>query len=87
MSKQWESELKCAAQCGHCQQYLETKDRRVLSVYDHQPICTACKQAEEQKPDYDEASKSMISKCLEDTDRPYGDPGSYCFYHFVAYKC
>ena len=87
MSTTWESDLRCAAHCAHCRQPLAAKDRRILSVYDHQPICTACKQIEEQKEDYQEVSKSMIAHCLKETQRPYGDPGSYCFYHFCAYKC
>ena len=87
MHSRWESELRCAAHCHHCQMSLSPKDQRILSVYDHQPICVSCKQTEEQKSDYDQVSKAMIAQCLEDTQRPYGDPGSYCFHHFCPYKC
>jgi hypothetical protein len=29
----------------------------------------------------------MISTCIKETGKPYGDPQGYCFYHFCPYKC
>jgi hypothetical protein len=77
MQDNWEKELSCANHCKRCNQAIEEKDRRILSVYDHLPICMQCKQEEEKRPDFDDASKQM----------PYGDPASYCFHHFCPFKC
>jgi hypothetical protein len=87
MSDQWEKELSCAEKCTNCEAELEKRDQRILSVYTHAPICMNCKQAEEKRPDYADVSKGMIGQCIEDTGRPYGDPGGYCFHHFCPYKC
>jgi hypothetical protein len=57
MKDQWENELSCAIACNRCNTNLAARDQRILSVFDHQPICLACKQAEEKQPDYAEASK------------------------------
>ena len=87
MSDQWEKALSCAEKCTNCDTQLEKREQRILSVYTHAPICMNCKQAEEQRSDYADVSKGMIGQCIEDTGRPYGDPGGYCFHHFCPYKC
>ena len=87
MSDQWEKALSCAEKCTICEGKLEKRDQRILSVFTHAPICMTCKQAEEKRPDYADVSKGMIGQCIEDTGRPYGDPGGYCFHHFCPYKC
>ena len=87
MEKNWEKRLSCADRCGRCQRPLEAKDQRLLSVYDHDAICMTCKQAEEKKPDYEDVSKQMIATCMQETQKPYGDPASYCFHHFCPFKC
>jgi hypothetical protein len=46
-----------------------------------------CKREEEKRPDYEDMSKQMIAHCMETTDKPYGDPASYCFHHFCPFKC
>lgn len=87
MQGNWEKQLSCASQCERCQKPLAEKDQRLLSVYDHQPICIDCKKAEEKRPDYEDVSKQMIATCLLETNKPYGDPASYCFHHFCPFKC
>jgi len=87
MQDQWEHELSCAIACNRCDTKLSTGDQRILSVFDHQPICLACKQAEEKQPDYAEASKSMIGTCMMETEVMYGDPGGYCYFHFYPFTC
>ncbi len=87
MEDNWKKQLSCASQCQHCQRPLGKKDHRVLSVYDHQPICIHCKQAEETRPDYPDQSKRMIASCITTTGKPYGDPAGYCFHHFCPFKC
>ena len=87
MSDTWEKELACAVGCQRCGTSLTAKDKRILSVFDHQPICMTCKQAEEDKPDYAEASKQMIGTCMMETEVMYGDPGGYCYYHFYPFTC
>lgn len=83
----WEQKLSCATRCYKCNRGLGSKDPRILSVYDHQPICMICKKAEEQRPDYEEISKQMIGQCLIDTEVQYSDPGGYCYHHFYPFKC
>jgi hypothetical protein len=83
----WEKQLSCAGQCYRCHKSLTDKDRRFLSVIDHQPICAACKKEEEKRPGYEDASRQMMAQCMEQTSRPYGDPASYCFHHFCPFKC
>jgi hypothetical protein len=83
----WEEKLTCAIQCERCDQKIGPDDQRILSVYDHEPICMACKQDEEQRADYEEISKGMIGQCLIDTEMQYGDPEGYCFHHFYPFKC
>ena len=87
MKDQWERQLACAIACQRCDSKLTGKDPRILSVFDHQPICMTCKQAEENRPDYAEASKNMIGTCMLETEVMYGDPGGYCYHHFYAFTC
>jgi hypothetical protein len=60
---------------------------RILSVYDHQALCSDCKRKEEGRSDYEETFKNTIGQCLEDTEILQGDPGGYCYHHFYPYKC
>jgi hypothetical protein len=83
----WEKQLSCAEECSRCNKSLETKDRRILSITDHQPICADCKKEEEKRPDYEDASRQMMAQCIAETNKPYGDPASYCFHHFCPFKC
>lgn len=87
MSKHWETELACAVNCRRCSQSLAGGDQRILSVFDHQPICLACKEQEEAKPEYADAAKRMIGTCMMETEVMYGDPGGYCYYHFYPFSC
>ena len=87
MKDLWENELSCAVACKRCHKQLAVRDPRILSVYDHQPICLTCKQAEEKLPDYAEISKNTIGTCMMETEVMYGDPGGYCFYHFYPFTC
>jgi hypothetical protein len=87
MNQNWEKALSCANECKRCGGQIEDRAQRILSVYDHQPICMACKNEEEKRPDYDDTSKQMIAKCMQETHKPYGDPASYCFHHFCPFKC
>jgi hypothetical protein len=85
MQDQWEHDLSCAIACNRCDAKLATGDQRILSVFDHRPICLACKRAEEKQPDYAEASKSMIGTCMMETEVMYGDPGGYCFFPLLSF--
>ena len=87
MADNWEKQLACAEICQRCSKPLGNKDQRLLSVYDHQPICMTCKMEEEKKPDYEDMTREMISACMETENRPYGNPASYCFHHFCPFKC
>jgi len=87
MPGSWEKELSCALQCSRCNASLQNNTKRILSVYDHQPICLNCKKTEEARPDYEETSRAMIGQCLADTEVQYGDPGGYCYYHFYPFTC
>jgi len=87
MTDKWQSDLKCAIACAHCNKSLKADDRRILSVYDHQPICLDCKKREEERADYPEVSQKMIGTCMAETEVMYSDPGGYCFYHFYPFKC
>lgn len=87
MTHQWEKTLGCASHCAHCQQPLPASGQRILSVYDHQPICLACKQQEVTRPDYEETSRNMIGQCMADTEVQYTDPGGYCYFHFYPFTC
>jgi len=87
MEQNWEKRLACANECRRCSTQLEEKAQRILSVYDHQPICMECKKEEEKREDYEDTSRQMISGCIEETNKPYGDPASFCFHHFCPFKC
>jgi hypothetical protein len=87
MNQDWEKNLACAIECSHCGEKMGSASQRVLSVYDHQPICLKCKKEEETRPDYEEVSKNMIGQCMAETEVMYSDPGGYCFYHFYPFKC
>ena len=87
MTDNWEKELSCALACAGCEKTFDTKEERILSVYTHQPICMACKAEDEQKPDFADVSKTMISQCIQEEGKPYGDPAGYCFHHFCPFKC
>jgi hypothetical protein len=83
----WEKQLACAEKCGRCHKALGSKDRRILSVIDHRPICEDCKKQEEKRPDYEDVARQMMAQCMRETDKPYGDPAGYCFHHFCPFKC
>jgi hypothetical protein len=83
----WEKQLACAEQCGRCHKALTGKDRRILSIIDHRPICADCKKEEEKRPDYEDAARQMMAQCVEQTNKPFGDPAGYCFHHFCPFKC
>ena len=87
MPDTWEESISCALQCNRCNKRLTSKDKRYLSIYDHEAICTACKKEEETRPDYEETSKNMIGQCLAETELMYSDPQGYCLYHFHPYSC
>jgi len=87
MPDSWEEKLSCAIQCPRCEKKLAPADKRILSVYDHEPICMACKREEEARPDYAETSKNTIGQCLAETEILYGDPKGYCYYHFYPFTC
>jgi hypothetical protein len=87
MQTHWEKQLSCAGRCARCDHPLDRTDQRILSVWDHQPICLACKQAEEARPDYPDQSKQMIADCIAATGKPYGDTAGYCFHHFLPFRC
>ncbi len=87
MEDLWEKDLACALQCRRCDRRLLPREERILSVYDHQPICLGCKQVEEKQPDYETVSKQMIGQCLVDTEMAYSDRGGYCYYHFYPFTC
>lgn len=87
MQEVWAEKLVCATHCQRCERSLGAGDQRILSVYDHEPICMQCKNEEEQRADYEQVSKGMIGQCLIDTEMQYGDPEGYCFHHFYPFKC
>ena len=87
MADSWEEKLSCAIQCARCEKKLVPADERILSVYDHEPICLGCKKDEERRDDYPEVSKEAIGRCLAETEVLYGDPQGYCYHHFYPFKC
>lgn len=84
---QWKEKLSCALACHHCRATLKANDQRILSVYDHEPICMACKAEEEKRDDYESVSRDTIGTCLAETEVMYGDPQGYCFHHFYPFTC
>lgn len=87
MAVEWEKKLACAIECTRCKKPLDPKDQRILSVYDNEAVCMACKRKEEQRPDYKETSDTMVRQCLVDVELMQSDPGGYCFHHFYPYVC
>ena len=87
MREQWEKDLACLIVCPRCSQKLDASEQRILSVYDHEPICMACKNAEEEKNDYESVSREAIGNCMAETELLYSDPRGYCFYHFYPFTC
>ncbi len=87
MAEEWKEALSCALECGRCGTSLKPEDKRILSVYDHQPLCMKCKGEEEKLPDYEETAQKMIGACLADTELMYSDPGGYCYFHFYPLTC
>ena len=86
MKEHWEEKLSGAAVCSRCSKPITQEDKRILSVYDHRPICMPCKKEEETRPDYEEVSRTMIGNCMADTELKWSDPGGYCFYHFYPFR-
>ena len=84
---QWEEKLSCALVCSQCNDALKPTDKRILSVYTHEPICMDCKRKEEQRPDYETVSREAIGSCMAETEVMYSDPGGYCFHHFYPFTC
>lgn len=87
MPDAWAEKLSCAIQCQRCDRQLAPTDPRILSVYDHEAICTACKDDEEKRDDYEKVSKQTIGQCLMDTEMQWGDPQGYCYHHFYPFTC
>jgi hypothetical protein len=87
MERPWEKDLACAAACGRCARPLGRDDARILSVYDHRPVCLDCKREEERRTDYEDRSRAMIAGCIGETGKPYGDPAGFCFHHFCPFRC
>lgn len=87
MKDNWEDKITCATLCPRCNKEFGTNDQRILSVYDHQVICMACKGKEEKESDYEKISKAMIGHCMAETELEMGDPEGYCYHHFYPYKC
>lgn len=87
MREQWEKDLACLITCPRCNAKLEAGEERILSVYDHEPICMRCKKEEEQRPDYSRHSKQMIEQWMSESEVNYGDMAGYCYHHFNPFKC
>jgi len=87
MDAKWEEKLSCAKECPRCKKALDSREARILSVYDDEAICLDCKRKEEEQPNYAEVSKNMVGQCLADVELMQGDPGGYCFHHFYPYTC
>jgi len=87
MTVKWEERLACATECARCKKSLNSKDQRILSVYDHDAICRDCKKEEERRTDYEVTSETMVKQCLVDVELMQSDPGGYCFHHFYPYTC
>ena len=84
---QWEKALACAIKCFRCDTGLRPNQKRILSVYDHEPICLACKAEEEKRQDYETVSRETIGTCMAETEIMYSDPQGYCFHHFYPFTC
>jgi hypothetical protein len=84
---QWEKKLTCALACHRCDAELKPDMPRILSVYDHEPICMGCKKAEEGRDDYEAVSRETIGSCMAESEVLYGDPQGYCLHHFFPFTC
>ena len=84
---EWEKKLACTIQCLRCQKSLKPEDQRILSIYDHKPICMDCKKEEEQRSDFESVARQTIGTCMAENEMLYGDPGGYCLYHFYPFTC
>jgi hypothetical protein len=84
---QWEEKLNCALTCQRCGGGLKPQEPRILSIYDHEPVCMACKKNEEARPDYETVARQTIGACMADTELLYSDPGGYCLHHFYPFTC
>ena len=73
--------------CPRCSRNLESNEDRILSVYDHSPICMDCKKEEELREDYSEHSKQIIEQWMSESELNYGDLAGYCYHHFNPFKC
>lgn len=87
MEKEWEKQAACVLGCGKCGKNFAPNEERILSVYDHQPICKTCKAEEEKRPDYEEASKATIKECMLQVELTMSDPEGYCYHHFYPFTC
>jgi len=87
MAVEWEKKLACARECSRCGRSLNSKDQRILSPYDSEPICMACKVHEEQRPDYKATADMMTKECMVDVELMRSDPEGFCFHHFYPYTC
>jgi hypothetical protein len=83
----WKQKITCMTECSRCGRGLGSGDQRILSCYDHEPICIICKKDEERRPDYEEISKKMIGQCMIDAELKQSDPQGYCYNHFYPYQC
>lgn len=84
---EWEKKLACAIECPRCQKSLKPDNQRILSIYDHEPICLDCKKVEEQRPDYKTIARQTIGTIMAENELLYGDPGGYCLHHFYPFTC
>jgi len=87
MSDEWKEALNCALTCKRCGVTLKAGADRILSVYDHAPICMSCKNEEENRPDYESVARRVIGQCMAETEVMYSDPAGYCYFHFYPFKC
>jgi len=88
MNDPWKEKIMCMTQCPRCESSLKGNDQRILSVYDHEPICMTCKSEEEKRPNYEEVSMNMVGMCMIDAELSYSmDPKGYCYHHFNTYRC
>ena len=83
----WEKKLACALNCRGCNMALKPNDQRILSVYDHEPICLGCKKKEEQRADYESVARQTIGTCMAESEHLYSDPGGFCLHHFYPFTC
>ena len=85
MTSKWEEDITNATGCMRCDTEFKPGVARILSIYDHKPICMSCKKEEEARPDYEEVAKNVMGQCMADTEMFYGDPQDYCYHHFYPY--